>query len=106
LKCPGCEHENPSPAKFCRECGTPTGTVTPAASYADLQAEIEGLRQALGESLEQQTATSNILKAISTSPTDGQPVFDMMAEAAVKLCDAELSIVTTLKRDHLELAAV
>ncbi len=106
MKCPGCQHDNPSPTKFCRECGTPTGAVTPAASYADLQAEIEGLRQALGESLEQQTATSNILKAISMSPTDVQPVFDMIAERAVKLCDAELSIVTTLKGDHLELAAV
>jgi GAF domain-containing protein len=67
---------------------------------------LEEKDRALTEALEQQTATSEILKALSTSPTDVRPVFDMIAEQAVKLCGAELSVVTMLRGDHLELAAV
>jgi two-component system, NtrC family, sensor kinase len=43
------------------------------------------------ESLEQQTATADILKVISGSPTDVKPVFDAILKSAVTLCDAELA---------------
>ncbi len=77
-----------------------------AIENARLLTELQAKNASLTEALEQQTATSEILKAISTSPTDVRPVFDMIAEHAVKLCGAELSVVTTLRGDHLELAAV
>ncbi len=58
------------------------------------------------EALEQQTAISEILRVISASPTDVQPVFDIIAERALKLCDAEVSIVSRVDGDTIRLAAV
>jgi two-component system, NtrC family, sensor kinase len=47
----------------------------------------------LTESLEQQTATSEILRAISASPTDTQPVFDTIAQHAFRVCDGSYCTV-------------
>ena len=46
------------------------------------------LERALKEALEQQTATNEILRAISTSPTDVQSIFDAIAESSVRLCNS------------------
>ena len=59
---------------------------------------IENVRlfQELKESLEQQTATSEILGVIASSPTDIQPVLDVVAENAARLCaatDAQIRLV-------------
>jgi GAF domain-containing protein len=68
--------------------------------------ELEARNAELTESLEQQTATSEILRVISSSPTDLQPVFDIIAESAAKLCGAEVSVVTRFDGEWVDLKAV
>ncbi|MDQ2913891.1 MAG: GAF domain-containing protein, partial [Chloroflexota bacterium] len=68
--------------------------------------ELEARNRDLTEALEQQTATSEILRVISQSPTDVQPVFDTIAKAALKLCAASTSLVTTFDGELIRVAAM
>ena len=77
-----------------------------AIENARLFAEVEERNRDLTETLEQQTATSDILRVISSSPTDVQPVFDIIAERAASLCDAEVGVVSRFDGTRLQLAAI
>ena len=70
-------------------------------SYAGLERKVEARTAELSESLEYQTATAEILKVISNSPTDVQPVLDAVAERSRLLCRADGSRVWLLNGDHL-----
>jgi GAF domain-containing protein/DNA-binding response OmpR family regulator/anti-sigma regulatory factor (Ser/Thr protein kinase) len=77
--------------------------------FTELQEKNRALTDAhakVSEALEQQTATSDILRVISRSPTDVQPVFDIIAERSVRLCNAEVSVVTRFDGTTLQLVAV
>ena len=57
------------------------------------------------EALEQQTATAEILRVISSSPTDVQPVFDAIVRSAVRLCEALFGSVFRFDGEMLHLVA-
>src|SRR5262249_8772474 len=59
----------------------------------------------VSETLDQQTATSEILRVISQSPTDVQPVFDAIAQSSVRLCRARYCVVYRVDGDRLHVSA-
>jgi GAF domain-containing protein len=76
-----------------------------AIENARLLNELRQRTDDLSESLEQQTATSDILRVISGSPTDVQPIFDAIVRSASRLCGSEYAIVTRYDGELLHLAA-
>jgi two-component system, NtrC family, sensor kinase len=66
--------------------------------------ELEARNRELTEALEQQTATSDILRVISSSPTDVQPVFDTIVASAVRLCSGLFGAIYRMEGDLVDLA--
>jgi GAF domain-containing protein len=76
-----------------------------AIENARLLTELQAKNASLTEALEQQTATSEILRVISSSPTDVQPVFDTIVANAVSLCTARMGAVYRFDGQLLHLVA-
>ena len=76
-----------------------------ASPAAGQEEKVARLTRELGEALEQQTATGDILKVIVSSPDDVQPVFDAIAQNANRLVDGCATTVVLRREDTLYLAA-
>jgi len=74
-------------------------------SYAGLERKVDERTHELQESLEQQTATAEILREISRSPTDIKPVFETIANRAKALCVADHVGLTTFDGELIHGAA-
>jgi signal transduction histidine kinase len=75
-------------------------------SYAGLERKVDERTRELSNALEQQTAISEILRVISSSPTDVRPVLQAVAERAAHLCDAPFAFVVLVEGDKLIPVAV
>jgi class 3 adenylate cyclase/putative methionine-R-sulfoxide reductase with GAF domain len=76
-----------------------------AIENARLLNELRQRTTDLGEALEQQTATADVLRVISSSPGDLEPVFQAMLEKAVSICDAKFGTLFRFDGSAFHLAA-
>src|SRR5499433_4377768 len=82
---------------------TPDSSST--ASYSALKKSFDAQAGELRDALERESATSEILRVIANSLTDLQPVLDVVAENAARLCEANDAVIFRIEGDSLQCVA-
>jgi len=90
------QHRSPLPASRAAE----------SAATTALESTLKRRSTELAQAIEQQAATAEILRVISRSPSDAQPVFETIATAALKLCGARSANVFTYDGALLHIGAL
>ena len=75
------------------------------ASRTVSHGRVDELRRELSALLEQQTATNEVIQAIGRSGFELQPIFETVADHAMRLCRADAAQIFTFDADHYRLAA-
>src|SRR5499426_1623416 len=76
-----------------------------AASYSALKKRFDAQAEELRDALERESATSEILRVIASSPTDIQPVLDTLAESAARLCESIDAVILRVNGNYLQRVA-
>ena len=75
------------------------------ASLASLRDKLDQVTRELGEACQRETATSEVLKVISSSPGELEPVFSAMLANATRICEAKIGVLYLRDGDGLRFAA-
>ena len=75
------------------------------SSAADLSKKVALFKRERDEALEQQKATAEVLRVISSSPGELEPVFHALLENAVRICDAKFGTLYRCENENFEAAA-
>jgi two-component system, NtrC family, sensor kinase len=92
-------------AKTQRRKGLKRRKAPKTAGHYSSAKEVAGLAQELDEAREQQSAISEILRAISNSPGNVQPVLDTVAKHAARICEAQVVDIMIAERNLLRIGA-
>ena len=111
MHCPRCLAEI-SPSQLAPSAGDTNAGAAAGTEISRLMkeldardAELQEKNRALTEALEQQSATGEILRVISSSRTDLQPVLDALVKSAVTFCGADDAVIHRLEGDRLPVVA-
>jgi GAF domain-containing protein len=88
-----------------RKAKAPNAVRHSSSSASGEEIEVAQLRRELREAQEQQTATAEVLKTISTSPTELQPVLEVVARSAARFCEADDVTIFELDGRYLRITA-
>ena len=84
----------------------PTAAHPASSALADLQKQVSALTRELAAAREQQTATSEVLQIISSSPGELGPVFQTILGNAVRICEANFGTLQLRENDAFRVAAM
>jgi signal transduction histidine kinase len=93
-------------SKTAKALRRPAATTAGVTTVGSLKKKIALLARDLSEALEQQTATSEVLGVISSSPGELEPVFQAMLTNAARLCDASYGVLWVCEGDTFRAAAL